>query len=74
VEVALGLVLTWGKGSAVSLGWYVEPAMPSIACGEDRTLLTLTVASLLMTPVPEHGASSKTRSKPPMTLGNSRPS
>ena len=27
-----------------------------------------------MTPVPEHGASSKTRSKPPMTLGKARPS
>jgi hypothetical protein len=39
-----------------------------------RTLLTLTLASLLMTPVPLHGASSRTRSNPPITLGNSRPS
>ena len=37
-------------------------------------MFVLTLASLLMTPVPLHGASSSTRSKPPMTLGNSRPS
>lgn len=39
-----------------------------------HTLLTLTVASFEMTPVPLHGASSKTRSNPPMTFGNSLPS
>lgn len=41
-------------------------------CG--RTLLTFTLGSLLMTPVPLHGASKSTLSNPPKTLGNSRPS
>jgi hypothetical protein len=38
------------------------------------TLLTFTLASFEMTPVPLHGASSSTLSNPPITLGNSRAS
>ncbi|KAH3684304.1 hypothetical protein WICPIJ_004723 [Wickerhamomyces pijperi] len=34
-------------------------------------LEVLTDSSLAMTPVPEHGASNKTLSNPPMTFGNS---
>jgi hypothetical protein len=42
--------------------------------GGNITLLTFTLESLLMTPVPLHGASRRTLSNPPITLGNSRPS
>ena len=37
-------------------------------------LLTLTLLSFAMTPVPLHGASSSTRSTCPSTLGSARPS
>lgn len=37
-------------------------------------LLVFTEASLLITPVPEQGASRRTLSNPPITFGKSRPS
>jgi hypothetical protein len=81
LEVALGLKISIGRGSqqfrrrsSVRHGERLMCGFTKHAARELKaahTLLTLTLASLLMTPVPEHGASNNTLSNPPMTLGNS---
>uniref|UniRef100_A0A0E9XLL4 Uncharacterized protein n=1 Tax=Anguilla anguilla TaxID=7936 RepID=A0A0E9XLL4_ANGAN len=46
----------------------------ALRCISASSLLVFTAGSLEITPVPEQGASSNTRSNPPITLGNCLPS
>lgn len=74
VEVSLGLVAANDGEKAADRCQRRSRGQTGNFNVRKRTLLTLTVASFEITPVPLHGASSRTRSNPPMTLGNSRPS
>jgi hypothetical protein len=72
------LLLEVAEEHEVTLGLWKETKISAKKSEEaerrERTLLTLTDGSFEMTPVPEQGASRRTRSNPPMILGNSRPS
>lgn len=74
LEVGEKMEITLGLRGREGGAWRSAGVLRRKKKNRELTLLTLTVASLEMTPVPEHGASSKTRSNPPITLGNSLPS